>query len=148
MSGPFTELGVAGNIVQFLDFSIKLVVRGNELYKSADGSLGSLIEVEIVYRDLSNLSSTLKLPVAGDPKSAPTKYDGLVDIAISCQDLAKTLLDILQDFKVDPGQKHGKWKSFGQAQKSVWKQSQIEELEKRLNRLSKEMHLHLTRVLG
>jgi hypothetical protein len=34
---PFSALGVASNIIQIADFSSRIISRGYELYKSADG---------------------------------------------------------------------------------------------------------------
>lgn len=36
---PLSSLGVAGNVIQFVDFGIKLVSRFNQIYRSADGAL-------------------------------------------------------------------------------------------------------------
>lgn len=36
---PLSSLGVAGNVIQFVDFGIKLVARFNQIYRSADGAL-------------------------------------------------------------------------------------------------------------
>lgn len=36
---PLSSLGVAGNVIQFIDFGIKLVSRFKQIYRSADGAL-------------------------------------------------------------------------------------------------------------
>ena len=35
---PLTAIGLAGNIVQFVDFSSKIVGKANKIYESVDGA--------------------------------------------------------------------------------------------------------------
>jgi hypothetical protein len=46
---PFTALSPAGNVVQFVDFGIRLVSRGSELYTLATGSLTANDEIELLH---------------------------------------------------------------------------------------------------
>ena len=48
MLDPMAALGLAGNIVQFVDFSIKLVGKVHEIHKSVDGALAENLDIEIV----------------------------------------------------------------------------------------------------
>jgi hypothetical protein len=52
MLDPLTALSLAGNIVQFVDFSTKLLAKGHELYKSADGTSVGYSELEAIAKDL------------------------------------------------------------------------------------------------
>ncbi|KAH7113285.1 hypothetical protein B0J11DRAFT_497589, partial [Dendryphion nanum] len=147
MADPFTALGAAGNIVQFLDFGSKLFSKGKEIYKSVDGSAASNIELELIYRDLCHLSKSL---AAHSPTGTQgtTGRDTLEQLLVSCQDLAQELLTIVEGLKITPNQKHRKWRSFRQALKSAWKQNEIDELEKRLDGLRTELSLHLATIFG
>jgi hypothetical protein len=145
---PFTAIGLAGNIVQFLDFSGTLISKGTEIYRSAHGSSTTNLELELVYNDLFNLSKTLASTPTTMSQVGKSQSDKIALIASSCQSVAQELLNIVQDLKLDPNSKHRKWKSFRQALKSVWKQSKIDDLEGRLDRLRKQLSLHLATIVG
>ncbi|PVI03076.1 hypothetical protein DM02DRAFT_698828, partial [Periconia macrospinosa] len=155
---PFSALSLAGNIVQFLDFGQKLLSKGKEIYKSAEGTTTTHIELELIYDDLWAVSD--KLAARAPPSPANYSSDNLTDyrlsivddqisqLATSCQTLAQELLSIVRELRVDPGSKHRKWESFRQAMKSLGKKSQIEALQQRLNAFRDEMTIRLVAVLG
>lgn len=58
MLDPFTALSLAGNIVQFVDFSSKLVNEASEIYRS--GSTKANDELETVTNDLIDLTSCIQ----------------------------------------------------------------------------------------
>jgi len=49
---PLTAFSVAGTVIQFVDFSTKLVLGARELYKSSSGVLSANQELELVTSDL------------------------------------------------------------------------------------------------
>ena len=49
---PLTALSLAGTVVQFVDFGIKLFSEGRQLYHSISGKLDSNHEIEIATTDL------------------------------------------------------------------------------------------------
>lgn len=50
---PLSALGVASAIVQMVDFGAKLFSKSAKLYKSADGSLPTNVELSSIVEDLS-----------------------------------------------------------------------------------------------
>ncbi len=50
---PMSALSLPGNIVQFVQFSSKLVWKGYHVYHSADGTLPWNLEIEVVTTELS-----------------------------------------------------------------------------------------------
>jgi hypothetical protein len=52
---PLTALSVAGSVVQFADFGMKLFAEGRELYKSTRGILTANDELELVTVDFQAL---------------------------------------------------------------------------------------------
>lgn len=48
MLDPLTALSLTGNLIQFIDFSNKLVSKSREIYRAADGTLSENLETEIV----------------------------------------------------------------------------------------------------
>jgi hypothetical protein len=57
---PLSALSLAGNIVQFVDFGLKLLSGAVELYKSPSGTLAAHHELELVTTDLSALVIKLR----------------------------------------------------------------------------------------
>jgi hypothetical protein len=45
---PVAALGLAANIFQFVEQGCKLVSKGKQLYKSADGALKENVDIEII----------------------------------------------------------------------------------------------------
>lgn len=61
---PISALAVAGNVLQFVDFSHKLITKILELYKAADGTSDNNKHLEAVLRD----SLLLNLRIVADAK--------------------------------------------------------------------------------
>ena len=137
---PVAALGLAGNIVQFVDFSCKVLQDTKNLYGSSTGASAENDVIESICNDLISLNKALTAP--SDPGTIP---DPIVNLASNCQGVAVELLQLLDKIKA-----HGpkrKWKSFIQALRSVWKKEQIEELVRRMERLRNETQFHLQLML-
>lgn len=57
---PLSAIGIAASIVQFLDFSQKLVSGTLELYRASDGATSYNSHLEYITNDLSQLCGTLE----------------------------------------------------------------------------------------
>ena len=137
---PVAALGLAGNIVQFVNFSCKVLQDGKILYKSTTGASAENDVLEVICRDLIDLDNALTAPSA--PGAIP---DSMRSLASRCKEVAAELLGILDKIRVrEPRQK---WKSFVQALRSVWRKEQIEELLKRMERLRNETQNRLQLML-
>jgi hypothetical protein len=53
---PLVATGLAGNVVQFVDFSYKVVSTARKFYKSAGGAIAENQELEALARDLCELA--------------------------------------------------------------------------------------------
>ena len=137
---PVAALGLAGNIVQFVDFSCKVLQDTKSLYKSTTGASADNDVLEVICRDLIELDNALTAPSA--PGTIP---DSMRSLASMCKQVAAELLAVLDKIRVrEPRQK---WKSFVQALRSVWKKEQIEELLKHMERLRNETQYRLQLML-
>ncbi|KAK5049488.1 hypothetical protein LTR84_004417 [Exophiala bonariae] len=123
-------LALAGNIIQFVDFAIKLFKEGQELYSSAEGvstealELGSITQAVKQYAQVLHASSSVK----------NTSRGGLADITHQCEALADELLSLLEELRVKDNQSR-KWATFKVAVTSIRKSRTIADLEKRLSRM-------------
>lgn len=98
---PLSSVGLASNILQFVEFSVKLVGKGVEIYSSADGapvqhadlraSLDNLRELAAPFRQRKNLR------LSRDPDEIR-----IVQTAIACNEIAHDLEDALDGLVATP----------------------------------------------
>lgn len=139
-----TAVGLAGNIIQFIDFSIKLVSKSREIYKSADGALIENKHLEETTTDLNQIQNTLRESLEAKLASNQFTQDekALADLNEKCLEVAATLLEKLEDLKASSPRK--RWKSLRQALKSVWSKEAVDSLSWTLKGLREEIN---TRIL-
>lgn len=128
-------IGLVGNIVQFVDFSSKLISTSTQIYGSAEGALAENVDIEAVTNDLVLLSNNLK-DAASNPRD-----EALKSLCESCHTVAEQLLAALD--KVKAKGKRQKLDSIRKAVRSVWNKEHIEGLERRLARFREELNLRV-----
>lgn len=132
---PLTIIGLVGTIVQFVDFSGKLISKSTELYRSGEGALAENIDTETATTHLVLLNSKLQ-------KTTVTTGDSALEkLCTSCGAVADDLLVALDKIKVKGIS--DRWKTIRKALQSVWSKEEIEGLERRLAKLKEELNLHL-----
>jgi len=136
MLDPITALGVAGNVVQFIDFGLKATSKAREIHRSADGALAENVDLEVVTADLGAVAG--KFLARGLPM---TGSDGLDDISRRCTKAAMELLAALEELKAW-GQK-SKVKSVRKALKAIWGKRRVENMKKRLEGFRNEMQFYV-----
>jgi hypothetical protein len=144
MLDPLTALGLAGNIVQFVDFGFKLVSDSIETYRSVDGGLSTNVELGSITEDLSLVAGNLgSMNEVGNRFSKDER--ALIKLSDQCKALADKLLDVLHGLAVTGS--HKKWKSVRQALRSVWKDGEIQDVRRRLNDFRSQLTLRLVAIL-
>lgn len=138
---PITAFSLAGTIVQFVDFSSKLVSKGYRIYQSANGAFSENLELESITTDLSLLNIRLKTDSKFD---CLTKDDqSLEKLSQHCTSIADELLGRLDKLKIPTDAKYRKWKSFRQALKTVWNKKDLDEMSSRLEALRAQLEFHI-----
>jgi hypothetical protein len=158
---PASALSVAGNVLQFLEFSQKFISKAIDVYKAADGASKNNRETEALVKDfvLLNMRFTTnaqgtrvatgeaELDVNGvdtvakylighdtvlrkSPAATTLERDPMREIAESCGHIANELLLRLESLKT--GGKSRFWKSLKAALKSLWTESELQDLKRRL----------------
>ncbi|KAL2074233.1 hypothetical protein VTL71DRAFT_8011 [Oculimacula yallundae] len=130
-------LGVAAAVVQFVDYSTRLISKGQQLYHSTNGALAENIEIGEASERLKGLTEPLQA-VQGD--------EAVATICKACVVVSDELVAYLSNLKVPSGHPRRRWKSFRQAIKSVSSKDKIKELKQRLDSLRGELDTHV--VLG
>jgi hypothetical protein len=136
MVDPLTALGVAGNIVQFIDFGSRLLSQSLEVYSSAQGATKGTENLESITKHLRDLCYQL---VARDP-SPNRSSNALDEIAGGCLAIGNELATALSGLK---SVKHSHWSSFKVALATTWKKREIEEICSRLEQYKSQLTLHL-----
>lgn len=126
-------VSLVGTIVQFVDFSGKLISKSIRLYR--DGALVENVDIETATNNLVVLNEKLKDNdiLAGEGT--------LQSLSQSCHNAATDLLSALNKVKVKDRQQQ--WESFRKALRSVWSKDEIRGLEQRVAKLKEELNLHI-----
>ena len=146
MLDPLTALGLAGNVLQVISFTVDLVSEGNRIYNAADGALEENRDSATIADDLDKLSAGLsdaqsKWLAAHNGQRLDPDEQRLGEICDRCGEIARTLIAQLDKLKVEG--KHRRIKSFKQAIVSVWRADEIEKTAAQLEKYRNEIDSHI-----
>ncbi|KAI9647790.1 hypothetical protein NHQ30_004178 [Ciborinia camelliae] len=161
-------LGVAGNVVQFVDFLRKLLSEGSEIAGSIDGATEQITELEDIYDRLNTFNSTLhrggifsnhtsgsswghialldKSYDASRGANIQPHIKALEELATNCNVLCGKMLEIVRSLRFKSSSGHP-FKSFIAALKTAWSSKKIKVLEESLDRYQKMISLHFLPLL-
>ena len=139
---PLTAAGLVGHIINFVNFSTKVLSRARQLHESGSGAMEENDELESQARNIKDLADrTRHRPSAVPGKShsslSITSEKVLDGLSQQCIQVADELLEILNSVKVKGDNRTRK--SAIQAVKTMWKQDQIVSLQRRLDRINKQL---------
>jgi vacuolar-type H+-ATPase subunit I/STV1 len=137
---PLTALSVAGTVVQFVDFSIKILSTTRKLYHSVSGNLPAYEELEYITTDISRLAARLQKPLDQDGGAQACSPE-LQELCSKCSDAALELLHHLDQLKVD--KKKMAWQSFRVALQASWTKEDLNELVTRLNACKQSIQMRI-----
>lgn len=131
---PLTAFSTAGTVIQFVDFSLKLLSAGCELYNSATGALYTNEELEYTARNISQLARRLRQPLHPESLTRVTQEGAdLQRICDKCDEIAQDLLKRLESLRMAGGK--GVLKSFRYALKTYWAKEDLDILVDRLEKI-------------
>lgn len=139
MAEALAIVGLAGNIIQFIDFGIKLVSKSVELYHAADGTLKENVSLEAVAIDIKLLIERLS---GGSTVGANAATLRLMELAKIAQNIADELVANLKALQL-PASTSKRWRSFQTSLYSIWKGRNIREIEDRLWKIRNQISFHL-----
>ncbi|KAL8830632.1 MAG: hypothetical protein Q9170_005650 [Blastenia crenularia] len=125
---PLSGISLAGAILQFVDFGLRTVSKGMQIYRSVDGALTENLDLEAVTNDLLVIQAKLQCsPPPSDMPSMPSKdAQAFESLSATAAKAAEKLLERLNMVKAQG--RFRAWKSLRQALKSVWSKRDIEEM--------------------
>ncbi|KAI6795430.1 hypothetical protein KC361_g5013 [Hortaea werneckii] len=144
---PLSALSIGAAVLQFVDFGSKLLVNGYDVYHSVAGATTDNLELEKVTQDLSSLCLALEFNHVTSSRALSRDEKALLELALDCRELAQSLVQLLQGLKVKSGTRHRSWESIRQTIRSVWKKTEIEDLQARLERIRNEMDSRLLELI-
>ncbi|GLB08902.1 hypothetical protein AtubIFM57258_004811 [Aspergillus tubingensis] len=129
---PLTAAGLASSIISFVDFTTQVISRCEKLYRSASGATTENLELEDLATNIRRLAEETRC----------TKEDKILEsLSSQCISVSDELIALLNSVKVKSNRRG--WASIHQALKSVWKQSDIDDLQQRLSRIHAQLYNRL-----
>jgi hypothetical protein len=138
---PLTAIGLAGAVVQFVSFSHELVSIGKEIYGSASGLRTESVELELVIKDLSETHASVRHNASAVLQDRTPQENNLISLVEQCEPIYKELNRVLAGLQMQGN--HRKWSAFCKALKSIWKEDQVNDMERRLQRLQQQIDSHI-----
>lgn len=140
---PLTALSVAGTVIQFADFGMKLFQRSGEIYNSTKGTLSVNEELERITTEVVSLVKKLSQPLGlngslGCQTNIEYTLAGLCNASLT---VAQELLGKLDSLKVKGRARV--WKSVKIAISHSWNQDERNALAQRLQRIKELIEAHV-----
>lgn len=149
---PMSVLGLASNMIQFIQFASNLIQGTQEIYLSVTGASSQNEHLDRIYYKLSELASSL--PEQSHAKFDPHDFEGglsnqaanLEHVATSCKYYCNSLLDVVSKLRLKPGDRRRPWKSFSKAVLEVWKREEIQQLQTQIGDAQRLMATYICAI--
>lgn len=154
MLEPLSALSVACAAVQFVDFSVKVVSKGVQLFDK--GSLSNNDELELTTNELNRLMGNLTANTPtqaqiwiGTRRPISPEEEALIRVAASCKEVGEKLLELLGRLKTQNHESRmGQGvDSFRVALRDIRKRGDVQDTKKRLHDLQAQLSIHLLSLL-
>jgi hypothetical protein len=144
---PFSALSLASNIIQFVDFSARLVTSVQKIYLSDSGFTDEPIELIALAHDLKGKAEFLINDVSLSQMDPVDQQSSRI-LTSTCNTLADKLISVLDDLKVEgPASSHRKWISFRNSVRAAARRKKIADLVSRMTLLRNALNGHLLVML-
>ncbi|RYC58805.1 hypothetical protein CHU98_g7404 [Xylaria longipes] len=154
MMESLAALGLAAAVVQFVDFTKKLLLDTRDIYRSGKGALDDNLQLEQICEVLKRLSGEITAEQNALATERESEYHlvpkedalGLKNLASSCKNDCNELLSIVQSLSVDGGSNR-RWRSIKASVRNFQHKGQIKNLEDRIMKAQNTMALHIQSVI-
>lgn len=131
-------VSLAGNIVQFISFTTRVLSETKKAYSAGTGESACYVDLHSMSCDLEDVSIRIQYPAR-----TITADHTLLDLASRCQTISKNLQTALDGLKIDRTQSHKRWTCFRHALRAVWGSKKIEQLASQMAQIQHELNLRL-----
>ncbi|KAI0377709.1 hypothetical protein F5Y04DRAFT_171563 [Hypomontagnella monticulosa] len=142
---PVTSIGLASSLVQLISFTGDLISKSREIYRSAEGNLVENSELSVIVKTLEAQNRRIAAQAASLRLSSSEPAKHLLQLCDGVRKLTQELITTIEQLKLNSA--GGRWASFFQALKSVWKEQDIADLLRRLDRYRQQIDSVLLEVL-
>lgn len=132
--------GLVSSIITFVDFSWTIVRGTYDIHKSATGATAENVHIGNVIEDLRDVTGKMKIEISPQGKHEKA----LIDLCQQCRALSGALVDILRKLTA---KKRSGLQSLNIMLRSLMKEQEIREIEKRLGEYRGQMILRLNLIL-
>jgi hypothetical protein len=103
MAEAFALIGLAANIAQFVEYSMVLISKVKDIYRSAEGAGKENLEIEMVVQGVSNFGANIAAAAhqAGSRTKLSEDEKAIHDLAGSSKDIADRLLMSIRALKLE-----------------------------------------------
>jgi len=143
MLDPLTAVSLAATVVQFVDFTSKVISKTKELRNATHGASNTFSSIEIVTTDLHTLSEKLasgvqKIAEAGQQSE---NERALGELSSRCIRLSEKLINRMKDYNAQKGD--GGLKVIFKATKAVWSRKELDDLTIELDQFRNQLQLRV-----
>ena len=143
MAEAIAAFGLAGTVMQFIEFGSKLASSFWQLYKSGRDGAEDVFFAPHLQTMTSDLQNILDCLVDSESQDRSHDDSGLCKLAEDCQMQAVELQSLLTSLNSAGSGKFGKREALKCAFKAVWKEDEIKSFETRLGQFRQQLILHL-----
>lgn len=140
---PFSAIGLAGNIVGFLDFGFKLLSKAREIQASGTGTAAANENLASLTQHFQRVTASLR----GQKVSGALTGDDLAiqELAAECDSVAIELMELVDSLRARTSK--SKRESLRAAFREWRKGDQKDELQLSLDRCRSQLNLQLTSLM-
>ncbi|KAI1212160.1 uncharacterized protein F4807DRAFT_450400 [Annulohypoxylon truncatum] len=140
---PFSAIGLAGNIITFLDFGYKLLSKSKAIYKSTSGTTALNNKLASETQQLQGVTAGLQMP--GLVGSLSDQEIALEQLAAECSIVSSDLTALINDLKTrNPNSMR---ESVRTAFRDWRKKDKKDELRLKLDRCRDQLNLQITTLM-
>jgi hypothetical protein len=145
MAESLALLGLAANIIAFVDFAFKVVAETRNLRDAHQSSTSEIRELDLIVQHVQDHNANrLRENIDGIKLSRDEK--NVLAMVQECERLAAELKEIIGTLKVREGRLRT-MESGRVAIRSVWKRKDLQSLQKRLESLDQRIRISVSHAL-
>lgn len=143
MAEALAIIGLAGNIVQFVDFGLKLIKDAKKALDSVEGVTKEISQLRRATEDIKNQS----LEAASTARQQSKDEIAIRDLANQSIPLADTLLRTLQSLTMRKDAWSRKIEAIRVSTEALFKRNEIRELEGKLRLMDTDLRFRIAQMM-